>query len=135
MEKQLLSCTLCGHKFTEGDESVCGQCPLHKGCQLTCCPNCGFSNIHFSENTKRSVLANRINKSNTPLNNIKKGELTFVHSISKKMPPQKQAYLQARGIRPGKYIRVLQKKPTVIVEIDQMCVAIEDDFAKMIYVN
>ena len=35
-------CALCGARFERGVDS-CGGCPLHAGCAIECCPNCGYS--------------------------------------------------------------------------------------------
>ena len=37
----VFTCALCGARFTHGDR-VCGACPLHAGCDLVRCPNCGY---------------------------------------------------------------------------------------------
>ena len=34
-------CGLCGARFTHGT-MVCGSCPLHAGCDVVKCPECGF---------------------------------------------------------------------------------------------
>jgi hypothetical protein len=35
-------CALCGARYERGVET-CGGCPLHAGCAIECCPNCGYS--------------------------------------------------------------------------------------------
>ncbi len=49
-----LKCSLCGHKF-KLDESIpaCEGCPLHKGCHLVRCPNCGYDNFPTPEILKK----------------------------------------------------------------------------------
>jgi predicted amidophosphoribosyltransferase len=37
----VFTCALCQARFTHGDR-VCGACPLHAGCDLVKCPNCGY---------------------------------------------------------------------------------------------
>ena len=37
----VFTCALCQARFTHGDR-VCGACPLHAGCELVRCPNCGY---------------------------------------------------------------------------------------------
>jgi len=37
----VFSCGMCGTRFTHGGQ-VCSSCPLHAGCDLVKCPNCGF---------------------------------------------------------------------------------------------
>ncbi len=38
----MIQCPLCGFKFSEGVNSRCTTCPLNHGCNITCCPNCGY---------------------------------------------------------------------------------------------
>jgi DNA-directed RNA polymerase subunit RPC12/RpoP len=38
----VFTCALCGTRFTHGGQS-CGQCPLHTGCDVISCPQCGHS--------------------------------------------------------------------------------------------
>jgi len=38
-----MKCSLCGFEFREEDgKSSCSSCPVHRGCGLVRCPNCGF---------------------------------------------------------------------------------------------
>jgi hypothetical protein len=48
-----LTCTMCGHTFDPSGHAACGACPLQRGCQLVCCPACGFEMV----NPDRSALA------------------------------------------------------------------------------
>lgn len=50
---ELITCTMCGHRFDPTVHTACAACPLQKGCLLTCCPACGFEMV----NPDRSVLA------------------------------------------------------------------------------
>ena len=36
-----MKCPLCGKEF-EFSREVCANCPLHTGCDLIKCPNCGY---------------------------------------------------------------------------------------------
>jgi hypothetical protein len=42
----MLTCTVCGFRFDPAEHPSCGTCPLHAGCTMACCPNCGTSNIN-----------------------------------------------------------------------------------------
>ena len=41
-----ITCAVCGYHYDPAENPSCGACPLHKGCSMTCCPNCGTSNIN-----------------------------------------------------------------------------------------
>ncbi len=40
--RELKQCPVCGFRYVEGRHSLCSSCPLNHGCQITCCPNCGY---------------------------------------------------------------------------------------------
>ncbi|HID96349.1 MAG TPA: hypothetical protein EYP53_09900 [Candidatus Latescibacteria bacterium] len=48
-----MKCALCGYEFTgkEMGEGKCRTCPFTKGCNLICCPNCGYSFVDPSGTT------------------------------------------------------------------------------------
>jgi hypothetical protein len=50
---EMVICTMCGHRFDPAAHVACRSCPLQSGCQLTCCPACGFEMV----NPDRSILA------------------------------------------------------------------------------
>jgi primosomal protein N' len=44
-------CPLCGNEFDEHDRSCVAKCPLAsvQGCNLICCPNCGYQMVDESK--------------------------------------------------------------------------------------
>lgn len=42
----LITCAVCGHTFDPAQHPSCGSCPLHQGCSMACCPQCGTTNIN-----------------------------------------------------------------------------------------
>lgn len=50
---ELLTCSVCGHRFPAGEQnrSGCQACPLHKGCQMVCCPVCGHTDVDPSQSS------------------------------------------------------------------------------------
>jgi len=38
-----MTCPMCGHQFEpQQAQQACEACPLSSGCQIICCPNCGY---------------------------------------------------------------------------------------------
>lgn len=38
-----MKCTMCGYLFEQkSGKAACKNCPLGSGCDMVCCPNCGF---------------------------------------------------------------------------------------------
>lgn len=52
-EVELITCTMCGLRFDPTEQIACQGCPVQGGCQLICCPDCGFETVDPS----RSRLA------------------------------------------------------------------------------
>jgi hypothetical protein len=40
-EAKVFACPLCGMRFTHGGHG-CSACPLNFGCEIVCCPHCGY---------------------------------------------------------------------------------------------
>ncbi len=38
----LVTCSMCGYRFDPQAHLACQSCPLNSGCQVVCCPSCGF---------------------------------------------------------------------------------------------
>lgn len=49
----MVTCPMCGTQFDPEQHISCQACPLQSGCQLACCPNCGFEMV----NVQKSRLA------------------------------------------------------------------------------
>jgi hypothetical protein len=58
----MMTCTMCGHRFDPTKHTACRSCPLQRGCQLTCCPVCGFEMV----NPERSILARLVKRVISP---------------------------------------------------------------------
>jgi len=41
----LLTCSLCGHRFAAAGHAACKSCPLQMGCEVVCCPACGYQTV------------------------------------------------------------------------------------------
>lgn len=55
----LLTCAVCGYAFDPSAHPSCAGCPLHKGCSMACCPNCGTSNINPAGSRLATWIKNR----------------------------------------------------------------------------
>jgi hypothetical protein len=50
---EMVTCMMCGYRFDPSQQTACKGCPVQSGCQLICCPACGFGTVDPS----RSNLA------------------------------------------------------------------------------
>ncbi len=51
------------------------------------------------------------------------------------IPPRRRARLQAYGLVPGYWVRVLQQNPVTVVQIEHIELALEDDLAREVLVR
>jgi hypothetical protein len=40
---------MCGHNFDPAGHHACAACPLQPGCQLVCCPQCGYELVDINK--------------------------------------------------------------------------------------
>jgi hypothetical protein len=36
---------MCGYRYDPDLNLSCHACPLHRGCQMVCCPSCGYQTV------------------------------------------------------------------------------------------
>lgn len=53
-----IACPMCGYTYDPAGNTACQACPLNKGCQLVCCPNCGYE----TADPNRSSLARLVTR-------------------------------------------------------------------------
>ncbi len=53
-----MTCPLCGCEFDETDHACTTDCPLAavQGCNLICCPNCGYQMVDESKSGAAKLL-------------------------------------------------------------------------------
>jgi hypothetical protein len=39
---ELVTCSMCGYRFDPQAHLACQSCPVSRGCQVICCPSCGY---------------------------------------------------------------------------------------------
>lgn len=134
MTAGMITCSMCGHRFDPAAHQTCQGCPLHKGCQLACCPACGFENV----DVQRSGLARLAARwfpskgSRATLADVVPGSQVRLEGFASSLPARQQAHLQAYGLVPGHLVRVVQHSPVTIVQIEHTELALEAGLARQI---
>ncbi len=49
MMHKSITCPLCGHSYNPAEQAGCSACPLHAGCNLVCCPSCGYKTVDIQQ--------------------------------------------------------------------------------------
>lgn len=57
--EEKLVCPMCGNHFDPAGQQACRACPLHAGCQLVCCPQCGYQMVDVNQ-SKIAQLVSRL---------------------------------------------------------------------------
>lgn len=52
-----ITCAMCGHEFDPAGHQRCSSCPIQKGCQLVCCPECGYETINIHQSRLVQMIA------------------------------------------------------------------------------
>lgn len=66
MNKTLITCPMCGNRFDPSGHNACPSCPLQKGCQLVCCPSCGYETVDPSQSSLARLALRLLGKNNNP---------------------------------------------------------------------
>lgn len=134
---------MCGTTYDPSTHPGCAQCPVHRGCELTCCPACGYSTVDPS----RSTLVGWV-VSNWPWRHRgrrrpagRRSTLADLHPGSeavvagyRAMAPARRRRLEALGLGVGERVIIRQQSPATIVRVDRSELAIERELASQIAV-
>jgi Fe2+ transport system protein FeoA len=148
------TCPLCGHSFDPAAHLACQTCPLHAGCHLVCCPACGHTTVDQGQSrivrwittllersparpaleraTARGmeqVRAARCTLADVPLD-----QPVRVVDVGALRAGQREQ-LHGYGILPGCVLRVIQRTPVTVVQIEHIELAIETAIAQAVQVD
>lgn len=127
----MTTCPLCQHKF-EG-RTACHGCGMMAGCQLICCPQCGYEFVESSKTV--SFFKEMLGKEEAalPLSLAPVGsDLRIVSTDGAKAS---LARLTVLGIFPGQTVYLLQRKPSFVLRAGETEVALDKEVAQTILVQ
>jgi Fe2+ transport system protein FeoA len=144
-----ITCSMCGQVFDAAAHTACQSCPLNKGCQLVCCPACGFETVDPSQSRlarwagrffarssfKESVQAGGKPSNATSLVDIPPGCRARVVGFLVGLSDERKAHLQSYGLTPGTWVRVVQHSPVTVIQVEQLELALEGDLARQVQVT
>lgn len=130
-------CPLCSTDFT--GEECHSSCPMARGCTMIRCPRCGYEFVEsgrFVDMLRRWIrrapappLGDVVSVIDLPVGataSIANVESTSAARLSR---------LASYGIAAGSEVRLLARRPTVVLACGSASVAVEDDVAREIYVR
>jgi Fe2+ transport system protein FeoA len=139
MNGNTYECPLCGTDFTGAE--CHSNCPMSKGCTMVRCPHCSYEFVESGRITdmlrrwiRRAPKCAVQTDGTMPVTDLPLGASAAVTSIA----PTSAARLNrlaSYGIIPGSEVRLVSRRPAVVVECGSASVALEDDIAGEIYVS
>lgn len=157
MRAHFVSCPMCGHRFDASNHPSCSSCPLNKGCNMVCCPNCGYNSIDprqsklarlaaglFANRPARERHSRRWRRRErhrgngyapVTLADVPPGLQAIVLGFSGDFPAERRTFLQAYGLVPDYKVRVLQHSPVTVIQVDYTELALERELARGIKVK
>ena len=131
-------CPLCATDFTGAE--CHSSCPMSKGCAMVRCPHCGYEFVEsgrFTDMLRRWIRRAPkcvVQQDGTmPVTELPLGTSAPISSIA----PTSAARLNrlaSYGIVPGSEVRLVSRRPAVVVECGSASVALEDEIAQEIFV-
>jgi Fe2+ transport system protein FeoA len=142
------ACPLCGHSFNPSAHGGCVSCPLHAGCRLVCCPNCGHSTVDPRDSrlarwamaalarlgARGGSAAAGVEPGLAPLTSMVAPCQVRVVEIARR-GGQHADRLRAYGIAAGATIEVIRQRPVTLVRVEYTELALESELAAGILVT
>ena len=137
-------CPLCGTDFEHAD--CRSACPMSRGCAMVRCPRCGYE---FVESGKLADMLRRWIRRGPPpkreppphedatvrrLTDLAVGASASIAFIA----PTSSARinkLASFGLVPGSEVRLVSRRPAVVLECGATSIAVEDEIGRDIYVR
>ncbi len=134
-------CPLCGTDFVGAE--CRSACPMSRGCTMVRCPRCGYE---FVESGRLVDMLRRWIRRGPPATCLAEqpGALPVTElPVGSSAPiafirPTSAARLNrlaSYGIVPGTEVRLIARRPSVVLACGSACVALEDDIGREIYVK
>lgn len=131
-------CPLCGTDFTGAE--CRSSCPMSRGCRMVRCPHCGYEFVESGRITDMLKRWIRRAPETAPagavvrLTDLPVGAKAQVACITPSSASRLNR-LASYGIIAGSEVRLLARRPVVVVESGSTSVALEDAISREIYVR
>ncbi len=129
-------CPFCGLRYEPGG-GTCREhgCPLAAaGCRTLHCPRCGYAvpdeNESVAARWVRRLFGPGPAKDAQTLADLSPGEEATIDRLLGQ--PALRARLSAQGLTPGVGLRLLQRRPSFVVEVGETTLALERSVARQV---
>lgn len=129
-------CPLCGLDF-QGAECH-SSCPLARGCKMVRCPRCSYEFVEsgrFADMLRRWIRRAPVARCDAKRSiiDLEIGASAEIESIAHTSAARLNR-LASYGIVPGTELKLVSRRPAVVVQCGAASVALEDDIAREIFV-
>ena len=141
MSDRAYECPLCGTDFYGAEcHSVC---PMSSGCAMVRCPHCSYEFVEsgkFTDMLRRWIRrAPRAARRSEPGDTVAIAELALGSSAAVShitaVSPSRLTRLASFGIVPGTEVRLVARKPTLVLTCGSACIALDEDIGREIFVT
>ncbi len=128
-------CPLCGLDFT--GEECHSSCPMARGCAMIRCPRCDYEFVESGrllDMLRRWVRRAPVSPAGDSLLDLPVGATASIVNIESQSAAR-LSRLASYGIAAGSEVRLLARRPAVVLACGAASVALEDDVAREIHVR
>jgi Fe2+ transport system protein FeoA len=141
-EPRNYECPLCGTDF---DGAAChSACPMSRGCTMVRCPHCSYEFVEsgrivdmlrrWIRRTPKGACSATADSTTMPVIDLPVGTSASVAFITATSASRLNR-LASYGIVPGTEVRLVSRRPAVVLACGSASVALEDDIGREIYVT
>lgn len=139
MSERIHECPLCSMDFT--GEECHSACPMARGCAMVRCPRCGYEFVEsgrFIDMLRRWIRRAPAEACATgdvvPVTSLALGVTAPVTHIATQSAAR-MSRLASFGISAGSEVRLIARRPAVVLACGSSSVALDDDVAREIHVR
>ena len=139
MSERTHECPLCSMDFT--GEECHSACPMARGCAMVRCPRCGYEFVEsgrFVDMLRRWIRRAPAEACATgdvvPVTSLALGVTAPVTHIATQSAAR-MSRLASFGISEGSEVRLIARRPAVVLACGSSSVALDDDVAREIHVR
>jgi len=130
-------CPLCGTDFA--GENCHSSCPMARGCSMIRCPRCGYEFVEsgrFIDMLRRWIRRAPAcpTAEVVPILDLPAGATASITNVDSSSAAR-LSRLASYGIAAGSEVRLLARRPVVVLACGSASIAVEDDVAREIYVR
>ena len=133
-------CPMCGMEFEKADTACAHGCPLGADCNLVRCPSCSheFPRTPRSLSLLRRWFGPRRRKERcgwaVGLDALRSGERAELIRLNCESPSRRNT-LTVFGLSPGVEVRLLQRRPSFVVQVGETELGLDEEIAGEILVR